>query len=99
MPGQAEQGPQPAEPHLKLRDADVAARGFKDETIVLDLRSSTYLSTNAAGTVLWNRLAQGTTRSALISALLDEFEVPPDRAADDVDAFLRDCRERGLLAE
>ncbi len=89
----------PDEPHLKLRIADVASRAIKDETIVLDLRSSTYLSTNPAGTVLWHELEAGTTRSRLVRALLEEFEVSEEQAAADVDAFLEDCQRRGLLEE
>jgi Coenzyme PQQ synthesis protein D (PqqD) len=85
------------EPTLKLRAADLAARGFEDETIVLDLRSSTYLSTNASASVLWRELEQGATRARLIEALLEEFDVNEKRAGDDVDAFLEDCRRRDLL--
>jgi hypothetical protein len=77
----------------------VAARGFEDETVILDLRSSTYFSTNATGTVLWRELERGTTRAQLIRALLNEFEVGEERAAADVDAFVAACRQRGLLAE
>src|SRR5947209_6011552 len=87
------------EPRLRLRNQDVAARTFKDETVVLDMRNSIYLSTNPAGTVLWRELEQGTTRSRLIGALLERFEVTEDRAAADVDAFLEDCERRSLLAE
>lgn len=87
------------EPRLQLRRQDVAARSFNDETIVLDMRSSSYLSTNSAGTVLWRELERGTTRSALIGALLEQFEVTQVQAAADVDAFLADCARRGLLAE
>jgi hypothetical protein len=91
--------PAPEDPHLILRTAEVASRGLEDETIVLDLRSSTYLATNAAGTILWRELEQGTTRSRLVGALIEEFEVSVERAGADVDAFLEDCRNRGLLAE
>lgn len=87
------------EPVLRLRDRDVAARGFSDEMVVLDLRTSTYLSTNAAGTVLWRCLEQGATRTELIAALLDEFDVDAERAAGDVDAFVSECRQRGLLVD
>lgn len=88
-----------SEPRLRLRQQDVAARGFQDETVILDLRSSTYFSTNATGTVLWRELERGTTRAQLIGALLNEFEVDEERATADVDAFVADCRQRGLLAE
>jgi hypothetical protein len=84
---------------LRLRSADLAARGFQDETVVLDLRSSTYLSTNAAGSVLWRELQRGATRSELIGAVLDEFDVDGQRAAADVDAFIAECRRRQLLAD
>lgn len=94
-----EESPAFDEPLLQLRTVDVAARRLADETIVLDLRSSLYLSTNAAGTVLWAELEQGTTRSRLVRALLEEFDVTGEQAARDVDAFLDDCRRRGLLAE
>ena len=47
----------------------------------------------------WRELEQGTTRSRLIGALLERFEVTEDRAAADVDAFLEDCERRSLLAE
>lgn len=87
------------EPPLRLRQADVAARKFQDETIILDLRGSTYFSTNATGTVLWHALERGSTRAELIQALLNEFEVSEERAAADVDAFVAACRQRRLLAE
>lgn len=64
---------------------------------MLDLRSSMYLSTNSAGSILWRQLEQGTSRSELIDALLAEFEIPPERAAQDVDAFLEECRQRNLI--
>jgi hypothetical protein len=85
------------EPRLELR-TDVAAREFDDGAIMLDVRSSTYLSTNPAGAVLWRELAQGTTRAQLIDALLAEFDVDAERAGADVDAFIADCGRRELLA-
>jgi hypothetical protein len=84
---------------LKLREGEIATRTFDDEAIVLDLRLSTYLSTNPAGTVLWRELERGATRARLIQALLEEFEVSAERAAADVDAFVNDCSQRNLLDE
>jgi hypothetical protein len=87
------------EPPLKLREADLASRGFEDEAVVLDLRNSTYLATNPTATLLWNLLERGTTRGELIAALVAHFEVDELTASPDVDAFLADCRRRGLLQE
>jgi len=88
---------EPAEPRLRLRSDRVSARTFEDETLAIDFHNSVYLSLNRAATVLWNKLQQGTTRSGLISALLDEFDVSRDTAAGDVDAFLAEARARGLI--
>lgn len=77
----------------------MASRALGDEIVALDLRSSTYLSTNLAGTLLWRELERGSTRSQLVQALLDEFDVTHERAVADVDAFVDELRRRGLLAD
>jgi hypothetical protein len=87
------------EPRLALRSAAVAGRSFGDETIILDLRESLYLSTNPAGTLLWRLLESSTTRSEMVDALQAEFAVDRGRAGTDVDAFVADCRRRQLLDE
>jgi hypothetical protein len=86
------------EPILRLRDEDLAWRDFAGEAVLLDLRTSMYLATNPAATVLWKELARGTTETAMAAALVDSFGIPAERAAADVRSFLADCRERELLA-
>ena len=87
-----------SEPVLRLRGDDLAWREFDGEAVLLDLRTSMYLAANAAATILWRQLEQGTTESALAVLLVDAFDIPAERAAGDVSAFLASCRERGLLA-
>ena len=82
---------------LRLRDDDVAWREFGGEGILLDLRSSTYLSANESATVLWRLLAQGTTQAELVTTLTESFGIDEQRARDDVERFLQSCRERDLL--
>lgn len=65
--------------------------------VLLDLERSAYLATNPAATLLWHRLDEGATEGQLVDALVDEYEIPRERAATDVDAFLADCRRRDLL--
>jgi Coenzyme PQQ synthesis protein D (PqqD) len=75
----------------------VAWQQIDDETVLLDLADSKYLGANASGSVLWTALADGATRPALVERLCERFEVSPDQAGADVDAFLLSCRERGYL--
>lgn len=83
--------------HLRLRPDVVAWREVDGEVIALGLESSTYFGTNSSGSLLWKRLAEGTTRAELVDALMATFGIEPERAQADVDAFVADLRTRGLL--
>ena len=82
---------------MQLRPDAVAWREVDGEVIALGLESSTYFGTNSSGSLLWKRLAEGTTRAELVDELVATFELEPERAQADVDAFVADLRTRGLL--
>lgn len=83
--------------HLKLRGEGLSWREIDDEVVALDMETATYLSANASGRLLWRALAAGATREELVSCLVDEFEIDAERAAADVDTFIAELSERGLL--
>jgi hypothetical protein len=82
---------------IKLREGAASWREIDGETILLDLESSKYLGLNRSGTVLWSAIVHGSSRQELIDRLATEFDIAPERAATDVDAFIASCRERNLL--
>jgi hypothetical protein len=82
---------------LKLRHTEVAWKDVDGEIVALDERAALYLAANPAGAVLWRALADGTTHEGLVDGLVAEFGIDSGRASADVDAFLADLRERGLL--
>jgi len=84
---------------LKLRDDRVRWREIDREVVAVDIDSSTYLSTNGSGALLWLALAEGTTRDALAERLAQAYLIEPDQAKADVDSFLHDLRGQGLLEE
>lgn len=85
---------------VKLRRDAVTWRRMVDGEIVgLHLQSSSYLRINEAGSVLWQALAEGSTRTQLVSLVSDRFDVDQERAAHDVDLFLTELASRGLLQE
>jgi hypothetical protein len=86
-----------SEPILRVSEG-LVARDFDDETVILDLRTSIYLTSNPTATAIWHVLETGATRSEIVGALLAEFEVTPERAAADVDEFVHDCIRRGYLS-
>ncbi len=82
---------------LQLRADDLAWQDLDGEIVALEPNASLYLTTNAAGTLLWPLLARGTTRDELMQTLVAAYGLPAPDAERDVDAFVADLRERELL--
>lgn len=83
----------------RLRGDGLIWRSFDDEGVVLDVDRSLYLGTNETATALWPRLREGATREQLVEALTAEFDVEEDVAGGDVDAFIAELRQHGLLQD
>ena len=84
---------------LRLRPEALVWREIDNELVAVDMASSTYLSANQSGALLWQMLATGTTRAELVDRLVDRFGISFDCAAADVDAFLQGLDGRELLAK
>jgi Coenzyme PQQ synthesis protein D (PqqD) len=83
---------------LRLNPAAVSWLEVDGEILALQHASSEYLSTNAAGALLWKSLTAGTSREDLIALIVREYGIDEQRAAADTDAFLDALAEHGLLA-
>lgn len=57
------------------------------------------LSLNESGAFLWGVLQKGTDKTGLLEALLNEYEVPQEIAAADIEEFLAHVRQIGALEE
>lgn len=84
---------------MRLRPSDILSREIGDEIVVLDMRSSKYLTVTGAGTRLFGLLGEERTTQELVAIVLDEYEVSPTIAERDVAAFLADMRAAGLIEE
>jgi hypothetical protein len=84
---------------LRLRAEDLVYQESDGETVLLDLRTSTYLVVNPTGTVVFPALVDGATREQLLESVVDAFDVGAERAGADLDAFLADLEGRGLLED
>ena len=83
---------------VQVRDGAAVWREIDGEVVLLALDSSTYLGLNTTGAVLWPVMLEGTTRTEMVDVLTSQFDVTPQQAAADVDAFVAACHERKLLA-
>ena len=83
-------------PYL-LRNRGITWRELDGEIVALDLQSSTYLKVKGAGAVVWPLLAAGTNLEAMVEAVLEVYNVEPDIARSELEAFLDKLSERKLL--
>lgn len=82
---------------LRLRRKDVLSEVVDGQTLLLDLRSSSYLVVNESGTALLPALLAGADRESLAVALAAKFAISAQQAEADVDRFLVELEERDLL--
>lgn len=82
---------------LRVRKERVTWRDVDGEVVGLNLPASTYFSANPSGSLLWPLLVAGTTRAEMTDRLVGSFEIDPERAASDVEAYVVSLDELGLL--
>ena len=82
---------------LTLRQDDLAWRTLDHDHVAIDVRGSAYLTANGSGLALWTALAEGATRDELVTVLTESYDIAAGTAEADVDAFVADLKERGLL--
>jgi coenzyme PQQ synthesis protein D (PqqD) len=83
---------------LRLRSEGLQWLDADGEVVALDESSLLYLGANGSGSLLWQELAAGTSRDALVARLVETYEIDEGVAGADVDAFVADLERRGLLA-
>ena len=88
---------------MKLKE-NFALRNVADSWVVLPLAEATVnfngmLTLNDSGALLWRTLEQGGDRDTLVGVLLAEYDVTPEVAEADVDAFLAKLQGVGCLED
>lgn len=85
---------------MKLKDGFVL-RQVAGQTVVLPcgdaLDLNMMITLNDTGTFLWERLREETDQDALVSALLEEYDVDAPTARKAVSAFLEKLAAHGFL--
>jgi len=57
------------------------------------------VSLNEMGVEIWNMLANDITEDEIVSNILDEYDVPEEKAREDISAFLNVLRQNGCIDE
>lgn len=81
---------------------DFILRKVSDSYVVVPVGKMTLdfngiINLNETGAFLFGILQQGAQRDELISKMLEEYDVSPERAAADIDTFLEKVKEADVL--
>lgn len=79
------------------RSPDALAAEVGAEIVLLNMATGYFHQLNAVGSYLWRRLAEPHTVAQLCLSALDDFEADEAACRRDVDAFVRELHEAGLV--
>ncbi len=88
----------PAAPSRYARRPDVRYRRVGDEAVVIRQEAAEVVVLNEVAARILELADAGRTRDEMLEGLLAEFDVPRDRLAADLDAFLAELESGGLIA-
>jgi hypothetical protein len=76
---------------------DVLFAVLDGQAVLLNLATGVYHGLDAVGTRIWQLLSEQDSLEGVRAAMLEEFEVEPERLDRDLGVFLAEMLERGLL--
>jgi hypothetical protein len=74
--------------HQPFRSNDIVFQSMPPDTVLLNLETGYYFSTNRLGAEVWNRCDGETTVAAIIESLHQQFDVSLEQLTDDVENFI-----------
>lgn len=77
---------------------DVLFQELQGDAVLLDMKSGVYFGLDRVGTRIWQLMAEPKELAAVVTAMLDEFDVTETRCSEDVLALARKLAEQGLLS-
>ena len=80
------------------RSREIAARALDGEMMIMSARDSTLFNLNELGTMIWQAADGATSLEDIVTQkICVEYEVEPDQALQDAEAFVRELAEHGIM--
>ncbi|MGC2332393.1 MAG: PqqD family protein [Candidatus Acidiferrales bacterium] len=80
------------------RSSEVASRVLDGEIVIMSATDSTLFSLSEVATVIWQAADGRTPLSEIVrNRICAEFDVAPDAASRDAEAFVEDLERHGIL--
>ncbi|MBP1699257.1 MAG: thymidylate synthase [Deltaproteobacteria bacterium] len=76
---------------------DQVSADLSGEAAILNLKTSTYFGLNTVGASIWKLVREPKTVSQIRDAIIQEYDVEPDRCEHDILELLQELSEHGLI--
>ena len=76
---------------------NVVSTDLSGGTALLDLRTGQYFTLDGVGSLVWTLLQTPSSRTRIVDAILEEYEVAPDECDRDVEALLGELQGAALV--
>lgn len=75
----------------------VLAAHLDGESVLLEMNRKRYFRLNETGQAIWHALEAGRSRDALVAELIETFDVDEASARAEVERFMAELADAGLL--
>jgi hypothetical protein len=76
---------------------DQVSADLSGEAAILNLKSGIYYGLDSVGARIWNLIQEARTVNEIRDALLQEYDVEPERCEEDLLALLGELLSKGLI--
>jgi len=84
--------------NFKIPD-NVLFQEVDGEAVLLSLDEGCYYGLDELGTRIWKLIDQDLDSEQVVAAIVEEYNVEPEQARRDLDAFLSDLEQSGLIQQ
>jgi hypothetical protein len=82
---------------IELLKDDVVTRRVGEEYFLLTTGDATLHNIRESGIFIFEAIEKGADRDEILDGLVEEFDVDREQAAADLDEFLRELKEKGII--
>ena len=84
---------------ILAKSPKTAWRIIEGEAVILSMESKVLRGLNPVGSRIWDLIDGQRSLEDIVGVIVQEFDVAPGQAAQDVEAFIRDLLDRGLVTQ
>lgn len=81
----------------KAYGGSISSSNLADEVVILNTNNGTYYGLDAVGALVWKLIQQPRQVSEIRDAILEEYEVEPERCEQDLLDLLQKLTDEGLI--